>query len=132
MNTFIGGIVSLIIKFTLLTFFFANIVKVFDHGETLTATKQILKSYFDDTTQFKLTEDVFDIGLAYVSFSNLSVGENLLADPTYFNVTFSNTVYHRVETDESERRVNSIPLGICGDRFSKHDVNKYNKIDKYL
>ena len=132
MNTSIGGFISVIIKLILIIFFVSHMIIVFNYGETRTATKQILKSYFEDPRKYKLREGLFDIGLAYVSFTNVSVGENLLSDPTYFNVTFSNTEYHRLDPDFSQRHANPIALDFCRDRFVNYQVNKYNKIDRYL
>ena len=122
----------MIIKIIVFTFFVAHVITVFTYGETRTATKQILKSYLNDKTQYKLMEGTFDIGIAYVSLISGSVGDNLLADPTYFNVTFSNSMHTRVDSVKDERTYDFYTLDYWGDRFSKHDVSKYNKIDKYL
>lgn len=120
------------IKIIIFTFFISHLILVFGYGETRTATKQILKNYINDQTQFKLMQGNFDIGVAYVSLTNGSVDENLLMDPTYFNVTFSHAIHRRVDNIEEEKSYDFIPIDYCGDRFVKHEVSKLNKIDKYL
>ena len=132
MSTLIGGMISMVIKIIIFTFFISHLITVFRYGETRTATKQILKNYINDQTQFKLMQGNFDIGVAYVSLKNGSVDENLLRDPTYFNVTFSHAIHRRVDNIEEEKSYDFIPLDYCGDRFIKHEVSKLNKIDKYL
>ena len=132
MSTLIGGVISMAIKIIIFTFFISHLILVFGYGETRTATKQILKNYINDQTQFKLMQGNFDIGVAYVSLTNGSVDENLLMDPTYFNVTFSHAIHRRVDNIEEEKSYDFIPIDYCGDRFVKHEVSKLNKIDKYL
>ena len=132
MSTLIGGVISMAIKIIIFTFFISHLILVFGYGETRTATKQILKNYINDQTQFKLMQGNFDIGVAYVSLTNGSVDENLLTDPTYFNVTFSHAIHRRVDNIEEEKSYDFIPIDYCGDRFVKHEVSKLNKIDKYL
>ena len=110
MNTVLGGFISMLIKIVLITFFIAHIITVFTYGETRTATKQILKSYLNDKTQYKLMQGTFDIGIAYVSLISGSVGDNLLTDPTYFNVTFSNSMHTRVDSVKDERTSNFYTL----------------------
>ena len=55
-------------------------------------------------------KSTFKFGLAYVKFPSGQIDNDILTDPSYFNISFYNTEYRR-STEGFEVVLNSIPYG---------------------
>ena len=74
------------------------------------------------------------MGLAYVKFPSGQIDNDILTDPSYFSVSFSNTEYRR-NSEGFEVVLHSIPYGYWNDTFSdivSEELSDRISLDKYL
>ena len=79
-------------------------------------------------------KSTFRFGIAYVKFPSGQIDNDILTDPSYFNVSFFNTEYRR-NSEGFEVVLNSIPYGYWNNTFSKFVGQElYDRItlDRYL
>ena len=89
MKSFYGGVLSIILKLTVFSFFVASIVQIFTREHAETVTRKIVNDIRDDQTRHFIGQNGFAIGISYVDYIHSpSIIHNYLADETYFDVRF--------------------------------------------
>ena len=79
-------------------------------------------------------KSTFRLGIAYVKFPSGQIDNDILTDPSYFNVSFFNTEYRR-NSEGFEIIPNFIPYGDWNDTFSdivSEELSDRISLDKYL
>ena len=134
LRTIIGGAVSIWIMIALLINLSTGLYTLINRNDTRSYTKTIFKHSFNSEKKKYIAKGTFKLGIAYTDFSTQSVGNNLLTDLSYFNVTFYNSEYVRT-SGVSQRTPNQIPLGFCNDSYSEYteqEVFERMQLDKYI
>ena len=134
LRTFWGGFVSLLIMIALLINFCASMYTLINRNDSQFYTKTIFKDSFDDTKKKYIGKSTFRLGIAYKKFPSGEIDNDILTDPTLFNVSFFNTEYRR-STEGYERIPIPISYGYCNDAFLdfvEPELNERVSLDKHL
>ena len=134
LRTFWGGIISSAIALALLVNFCSSLYILVNRKDTKTSTKTVFQNNFNSERKKYLGKNDFRMGLVYASFPSGIIGDNLLSDKSYFNVTFYNTEYHRT-TEGSERIPILVPSGYCNDSFKEYvepELFERMSLDKHI
>ena len=79
-------------------------------------------------------KSTFRLGIAYKRFPSGQIDNDILTDPSYFNVTFYNTEYRR--SDQGFERIPiPIPYAYCNDtflEFVEQELNDRISLSRHL
>ena len=103
-------------------------------GILINLRSNVIRDFHNDTTKHYVARNGdFDIALALIQYPSGEIGDNLLADPTYFTVFFDNPEYRRTAGNYTITH-RPIQTAYCNDTFSYNEAEFYElkKMSKYL
>ena len=133
-RTFISGLVSLWIMIALLVNFSTSLYTLINRNDTRSYTKTIFKHSFNNEDKKYIGKGSFRLGMAYTSLVTGEIGNNLLSDQSYLNITFYNAEYHR-SNGNRERTPHLMPSASWNDSYLglvNQEVFDNLALDKYI
>ena len=85
-------------------------------------------------TNKHIGKSTFKIALAYIKFPTGEIGDNLLNDKSYFNISFYNTEFQR-NSEGYTRNLTEMPFSSCNDTYLEYveqELNDRISLNKYI